>query len=256
MSIWHTWSVRPRDLLRNARLRAGLNQTELAARSGVAQAQISRYESGIREPSLAVVQQLVQACGLALSLQLFNEDGSLHELARDQQQLPAMARIASLLHDTDQMAALTATLAVLPELPGGLVLIGAVAAGLRGGPNRLTSGTLEIVPADPVGASEHLQQHGWLPGDVDERYGPGLGRQLHLHDRGHAAIDLIAQPAGTGGYGDLRREAELLPGGPPVAVASTRDLLRIAEASPWDQDAWRRAELHALLDLPGEGITA
>ncbi len=99
MSIWHTWRMRPRDLLRNARQRAGLSQTELATRSGVAQAQISRYESGLREPSLAVVQQLVQGCGLALSLQLFNEDGSLHELARHQQQLPAMARIGSLLHD-------------------------------------------------------------------------------------------------------------------------------------------------------------
>ncbi len=256
MSIWHTWSVHPRDLLRNARLRAGLSQTELAARSGVAQAQISRYESGLREPSLAVVQQLVQGCGLALSLQLFNEDGSLHELARDQRQLPAMARIASLLHDPDQLAALTATLAVLPELPGGSVLIGAVASVLHGGPNRLTSGTLEIVPADLAVASEHLQEHGWLAGDIDDCYGPALGRQLHLHDCGHAAVDLTAQPAGTGGYRDLCREAELLPGAPPVAVASIRDLLRIAEASPWAQDGWRRVELRALLDVQAEAITA
>jgi len=179
-----------------------------------------------------------------------------HELARDQQQLAATARIASLLHDPGQLAALNATLAILPELPGGVVLIGAVAAVLRGGPNRLTSGTLEIVPADPAGVSEHLQQHGWLAGNVDERYGPVTARQLHLHERGHAAIDLLSQPAGTGGHRDLRREAEPLPGGPPVAVASTRDLLRIAEASPWEQDGWRRVELRALLDLQGEATTA
>lgn len=166
-----------------------------------------------------------------------------------------MARVASLLHDPGQLAALTAALAILPALPGGVVLIGAVAAVLRGGPNGLASGTLEIVPADPAGASEHLQQRGWLAGEVDARYGPATGRQLHLSDGGHAAVDLLARPAGTGGYRDLHREAELLPAGPSVAVASTRDLLRIAEASPWDQDRWRRVELRALLDLQGEAIT-
>jgi len=41
-----------------------------------------------------------------------------------------------------------------------------------------------------------------------------------------------------------------------VAVASIRDLLRIAEASPWAQDGWRRVELRALLDVQAEAITA
>lgn len=137
-----------------------------SGRAGGLSAPPGREDQPGREPSLAVVQQLVHGCGLALSLQLFNEDGSLHALARDQQQLPAMARIASLLHDPDQLAALTATLAILPDLPDGVVLVGAVAAVLRGGPNRLTSGTLEIVPADPAGASEHLHEQGWLAGDI------------------------------------------------------------------------------------------
>jgi transcriptional regulator with XRE-family HTH domain len=41
-------------LLREARRRAGLSQTELAVRAGVAQSVISAYETGRREPALSL----------------------------------------------------------------------------------------------------------------------------------------------------------------------------------------------------------
>src|SRR4029077_13193218 len=51
-----------------ARERRGLSQGELARASGVAQALISRYESGQVEPSLRTVQRLVNAAGVVMTI--------------------------------------------------------------------------------------------------------------------------------------------------------------------------------------------
>ena len=50
-------------LIRDARRRAGLSQTELARRAAVAQSVISAYESDRREPGLAMLTKLVEATG-------------------------------------------------------------------------------------------------------------------------------------------------------------------------------------------------
>lgn len=64
------------SVLREARLRAHLSQTELARRAGVAQSVISAYESGRREPALSTLTRLVQASGHNIKLELeFNGDG-------------------------------------------------------------------------------------------------------------------------------------------------------------------------------------
>lgn len=55
-------------LLREARTRAALTQSELARRAGVAQSVISAYESGRREPSLRTLQRLIAATGGTLVL--------------------------------------------------------------------------------------------------------------------------------------------------------------------------------------------
>ena len=47
--------------IRQAREAAGLSQSELAVRSGVAQPNISAYESGVRHPSPKMVGRLVSA---------------------------------------------------------------------------------------------------------------------------------------------------------------------------------------------------
>jgi predicted nucleotidyltransferase/DNA-binding XRE family transcriptional regulator len=57
-------------LLRDARLRAQLSQTELARRAGVAQSVISAYESGRREPSLVTLTRMVEATGHTIKLDL------------------------------------------------------------------------------------------------------------------------------------------------------------------------------------------
>ncbi len=55
-------------MLRDARRRAGLTQSELARRAGVTQSVISAYESGGRQPSLPTLQRMVAAAGLELAI--------------------------------------------------------------------------------------------------------------------------------------------------------------------------------------------
>ncbi len=45
----------------NARIKTGMTQTELSKKSGISQADISRLEKGIRNPSLALLKRLAQA---------------------------------------------------------------------------------------------------------------------------------------------------------------------------------------------------
>jgi transcriptional regulator with XRE-family HTH domain len=55
-------------LIREARLRAGLSQGELAERSGRDRAQIARWENDSVQPSFETLRELVRACGLDLAL--------------------------------------------------------------------------------------------------------------------------------------------------------------------------------------------
>lgn len=57
-------------VLRDARRRARLSQTDLARRAGVAQSVISAYESDRREPGIATLVKLVEATGHRLVMEL------------------------------------------------------------------------------------------------------------------------------------------------------------------------------------------
>lgn len=63
-------------LLRDARRRAGLTQTQLGQRAGVTQSVISAYESGQRQPSLPVLLHLLRASGHLLEASLVATDSS------------------------------------------------------------------------------------------------------------------------------------------------------------------------------------
>ena len=73
-----------RNLVRQARKRAGLTQVALAKRADVAQSTIARIESGTRIPSTDMVERLVRATGLEIRVGLQEPDhetGSLLERA-------------------------------------------------------------------------------------------------------------------------------------------------------------------------------
>lgn len=67
-------------VLREARQRAGLSQTELARRAGVAQSVVSAYENGRREPSVGTLARLVQATGHRLHVEAVAVPGATRGL--------------------------------------------------------------------------------------------------------------------------------------------------------------------------------
>ena len=53
----------------DARIRAGMTQTELAEKSGISQADICRLEKGTRNPSIALLKRLAEAMDSTLRIE-------------------------------------------------------------------------------------------------------------------------------------------------------------------------------------------
>jgi hypothetical protein len=70
------------DLIREARLRAGLTQYELAERTGRERSVIARWEQGAVAPSIETLVELVRACGFDLPLELVPHEPSADERVR------------------------------------------------------------------------------------------------------------------------------------------------------------------------------
>jgi transcriptional regulator with XRE-family HTH domain len=58
------------QIIREARLRASLTQSELAARLGRERAQVARWEVGGQEPSFENLRSVVEACGFELRIEI------------------------------------------------------------------------------------------------------------------------------------------------------------------------------------------
>jgi len=84
-------------LLREARLRAGLTQLELATRAGTRQSAVARYERGEVTPSFEQLRRLVRACGLELSVSLGAFDDSYEYEMRRLLELASAARVEEAL---------------------------------------------------------------------------------------------------------------------------------------------------------------
>lgn len=57
------------ELIREARLAAGLTMAELAERAGTSKPTISRYENGLVDPRTGTLERLLHACGRELGTQ-------------------------------------------------------------------------------------------------------------------------------------------------------------------------------------------
>jgi transcriptional regulator with XRE-family HTH domain len=62
------------QLIREARLRAGLTQAELAHRIGTTQSSVARWEAGRTRPSIETLTEIVSACGLEVRIWLVPAD--------------------------------------------------------------------------------------------------------------------------------------------------------------------------------------
>jgi predicted nucleotidyltransferase/DNA-binding XRE family transcriptional regulator len=67
-------------LLREARVQAGLSQSDLARRAGVPQSVVSEYEGGKRQPSVPTLARLISATGHELILGLERTDPGVRGL--------------------------------------------------------------------------------------------------------------------------------------------------------------------------------
>jgi transcriptional regulator with XRE-family HTH domain len=74
--------MRSADLIREARLRAGLTQYELAERTSRDRSVIARWEQGGVAPNVETLVELVRACGFDLPLELVPHKPSDQERLR------------------------------------------------------------------------------------------------------------------------------------------------------------------------------
>ena len=84
-------------LIKEARLRAGISQAELARRVGSSQPAIARVESGAVSPSVDRLSDLIRACGFDLELRLTPHDTAERALARSNMALSPDERIRKML---------------------------------------------------------------------------------------------------------------------------------------------------------------
>ena len=89
-------TVRSAALIREARLRAGLSQQELAAKSGKDRTVIARWEQGVVAPSIDTLVELLRSCGYDIPLELVPYDPGPDERIREIQMLSPERRVDQL----------------------------------------------------------------------------------------------------------------------------------------------------------------
>jgi transcriptional regulator with XRE-family HTH domain len=217
-------------LVREARLRAGLTQAELADRVGTTQSAIARVERGGSAPSLARVRELVTACGLELRVRLADR---VSHRAMEDERLDAGLDVAGDL------------VRALQRFEVRWILAGGLAAALRGLP---AAGVFPVVvPAEGrrnltalAAASDHLGarvrvEGGSLPFERDAEALRLAGRLALTSTAGPFDLDL--RPPGTTGFADLARDAgRVRRSGLDLLVASPADVVRMADAAGDDDE--------------------
>lgn len=221
------------NLIAIARERAGLTQRALAARLSVPESTLARWESGEQAPSMDTVHRVARACGLELAFYLCNGDDSYVFDIQSRLKKTPTARVRALTWGGTDPLAIAAT---LQHAEVRYVLVGAVAAAAQGWPIILGRGEYLIVPEDAEKNLARLRRAAASLGagdrEIEDPYrGPEITWRWPLPDGGSLAA--VAMPKGTRGYPDLRRSTHsVVLAGVVVDVASLRDLIRTADASP------------------------
>lgn len=91
---------RPAELIKKARLAAGLTQAELARKAGTSQPSVAAYESGAKAPNVATLNRLLQAAGVQIEIAPLRHKSSRAKPLRQllQERRDEVLRIAS-MHD-------------------------------------------------------------------------------------------------------------------------------------------------------------
>jgi transcriptional regulator with XRE-family HTH domain len=94
--------VRGADLIREARLRAGLTLAELSQLTGTQRSVIARWEQGAVSPSIDNMLEIIEACGFELPLVLVPREDALDERLAKNRQLSPERRAQRLLGKLDK----------------------------------------------------------------------------------------------------------------------------------------------------------
>jgi transcriptional regulator with XRE-family HTH domain len=228
------------QLIRSARLQAGLTQAELAKRLEVPASSIGRWESDTVEPGYSTLRGVLQACGFDIPpvLELYEPDKKLDARIEEARRLTPQERLAKMLaRPRDWPLDPYALLRALEYARVSYVVIGALARIIHG--SEETTADLDITPSlrpdnlrrleealealdahrvdmRPLGIAElDAEQEPWVTLVCE-------GGEIHV----------VARPRGTRGYDDLRRRAnrEAFGEGLRPSVADPADLVRMLEA--------------------------
>ena len=171
----HSEPVDVGGLLRQAREEALLSQRALAAQLGVPPSTLSRYESGVAQPSLQMLDRILAGCGKQLEATLVRRHADLDA---------ELARLAAQSHRDRLSYVELLTPSFVKELGGGVLIGGAWAAALHGLPREHDAARLWVAgdegtiaslaavllrraawyyddgrPCSPVVRPEHLTRH-------------------------------------------------------------------------------------------------
>ncbi len=273
------------NLVREARRRADLSQAELARRAGVPKSTVGRIESAARVPSTEMVERLVRAAGLAVSVSLSDPDpGTNSMFERTLRRSPAERladatrvavlscagvgksrpqRMASTDFDPERM------FSALVDAEVRFILIGGMAAVLHG-----DVGVTVDIDVVPEPTDENLQrlaaalrglgarlrsegEPGALAFDCSAEFFRKLPPASIVYMTTEAgALDVTFCPSGTSGYTDLKRDAIDVEAADRlhILLASLADVIRSKEAAGRETDRLGLPRLRRLLDrLQGDG---
>ena len=88
-------------LIREARLRSGMTQAELAERLETQQSVVARWETGVREPTMATVRRALRAAGFDLNVSMTPADDDHDRLIADALDSSPKERVEDLLARLD-----------------------------------------------------------------------------------------------------------------------------------------------------------
>ncbi len=91
--------MRSGEVIREARLLAGLSQEGLAERMGVPRQSVARWERGAVEPGFDTVRRLLRSCGFDVSLVRYEPDESAEVRLSGRLELTPQERLLAMLGD-------------------------------------------------------------------------------------------------------------------------------------------------------------
>lgn len=231
-------------------IRGDIAQGELAERAGVARASVSRWEGGLREPSLEELRRLAKGAGKRVEISVLEDADPGHvDLVGMQLDVGPTERIRLLAGES--WPAIRAALAAAATVEGMAVLVGPAGAALRGAPQRIEGAAVDLLvdPVDAVEVIAHL---------IDEAGAHSLGvfvegeqhRQLFGLDAG-GVLSLSSETDCDLSVRQIRERAHTMVLNEEaigcVRVALVEDLLELAEASRWFGNGAIRSGLRAVL---------